>query len=84
MSAIKAGGADASVNGRLAAAMSKAKHAMMPKDSVDVAVKKVRTSIWLGHHAATNSYVDCLQRQRQNRPLIILRMSFTKAMALVV
>ncbi|CAO3662526.1 unnamed protein product [Umbelopsis ramanniana] len=40
VSAIKAGGADASVNGRLAAALSKAKHAMMPKDSVDVAVKK--------------------------------------------
>ncbi|CAO3673844.1 unnamed protein product [Umbelopsis vinacea] len=36
----KRGGADASVNGRLAAALSKAKHAMMPKDSVDVAIKK--------------------------------------------
>lgn len=47
VSSIKAGGADASVNGRLAAALSKAKHAMMPKDSVDVAIKKVMLVIYI-------------------------------------
>ncbi|KAH8550500.1 transcriptional regulator-domain-containing protein [Umbelopsis sp. PMI_123] len=40
ISSIKAGGADPGVNGRLAAALNKAKHAMMPKDSVDAAIKK--------------------------------------------
>ncbi|KAG2184868.1 hypothetical protein INT43_000781 [Umbelopsis isabellina] len=40
ISSIRAGGADAAINGRLAAALSKAKHAMMPKDSIDAAVKK--------------------------------------------
>src|ERR1700731_4590654 len=53
ISSIKAGGAEPSVNGRLAAALSKAKHAMMPKDSVDAAIKKVL-------------YLRCLTSQTYN------------------
>jgi len=80
VSSIKAGGADASVNGRLAAALSKAKHAMMPKDSVDVAIKKVMLMIYI--YLCMRMSHKSICRQLQNLQAMLLRMLFTKATAL--
>lgn len=80
ISSIRAGGADAAINGRLAAALSKAKHAMMPKDSIDAAVKKVNL---LKSLLIIKMHVDFdYNRRYPSHQAIPLRMSYMKVMDL--